>query len=257
MKRRLLVPIAVLALALASGGVIYAITNGHPDGNNHPYVGILVFDDAAGPAWRCSGALIADNVVLTAGHCTDGALKARVWFASDIRTVTDWPAGGTMAIEGTPHTHPGFVSKFIDVGVVVLDQPVTGLGEAVLPTAGIVDSLPMMADVDLVGYGVQWKRQVSGPPQGRWAWNGLRYFARSKYIGSEQKSSIQFLKLTANPGADKGGLCFGDSGGPDLLGNVVLGVNSFVTNYNCAGVTYSMRIDRADVLGWVNGFLLR
>jgi hypothetical protein len=164
-------------------------------------------------------------------------------------------AQALMAIEGTPYVHPDFASKFIDVGVVVLDRPATGLGEAVLPTAGMVDGLPMMANVDLVGYGVQWKQQVSGPPQGRWAWNGLRYFAPSKYIGSEQKASIQFLKLTANPGHGKGGTCFGDSGGPDLLGNVVLGVNSFVTNYNCAGVTYSMRIDRADVLEWVNGFL--
>jgi hypothetical protein len=255
MKRTLLASVAILALAAASAGVVYAITNGQPDGNRHPYVGILVFEDGAGSAWRCSGALIADDVVLTAGHCTNGAVTARVWFDSDIRPIVGWPWTDEGAIAGTPHTNPGFAAAFIDVGVVVLDQPVEGLAPAVLPSVGMVDSLPMMAGVDLVGYGVQWKLQVPGPPQGRWAWNGLRYYAPSAYVGSEQKNGVQFLKLTANPGAGKGGLCFGDSGGPDLLGNVVLAVNSFVTNYNCAGVTYSMRIDRADVLAWVNGFL--
>jgi hypothetical protein len=41
--------------------------------------------------------------------------------------------------------------------------------------------------------------------------------------------------LRANPGGGSGGTCFGDSGGPVLLGdtNIVLGVNSFVTNNNC------------------------
>jgi len=60
---------------------VAAITNGQPDGDNHPYVGLLVFDDIPDrPAWRCSGALIAPNVVLTAGHCTDGAVAARYWY---------------------------------------------------------------------------------------------------------------------------------------------------------------------------------
>jgi hypothetical protein len=40
---------------------------------------------------------------------------------------------------------------------VVLDEPVTGLGAAVLPPEGFVDNLPMKADIDLVGYGAQWE----------------------------------------------------------------------------------------------------
>jgi hypothetical protein len=31
----------------------------------------------------------------------------------------------------------------------------------------------------------------------------------------------------------------------------VLGVNSFVTNTNCTGVTYAARVDRAPVLAWI------
>jgi len=45
-------------------------------------------------------------------------------------------------------------------------------------------------------------------------------------------------------------------GGPDLLAdtNIVLAVNSYVTNYNCAGVGYSSRVDIPEVLDWINSF---
>ena len=53
--------------------------------------------------------------------------------------------------------------------------------------------------------------------------------------------------------SNKGGTCFGDSGGPNLLGgtNIVLGVNSFVANGICAGNTYSYRVDTAQALNWI------
>ncbi len=83
-RTRVLLAVVVLTLAWASAGVIYAITNGQPDGTAHPYVGVLVFyvpnqNEELEPAWFCSGSLIAPTVVLTAGHCTDGAAAARVW----------------------------------------------------------------------------------------------------------------------------------------------------------------------------------
>jgi hypothetical protein len=69
--------ILVVLLALVTAGAAYAITNGEPDAGRHPYVALLIFgvDTPEGfiPGWRCSGALINENVVLTAGHCTDGA----------------------------------------------------------------------------------------------------------------------------------------------------------------------------------------
>ena len=58
-------------------------------------------------------------------------------------------------------------------------------------------------------------------------------------------------------GANQSGVCFGDSGGPDLLGgtDTVLAVNSYVTNYNCAGVGYSSRVDIPEILEWIDGFM--
>ncbi|MCJ7668532.1 MAG: serine protease, partial [Anaerolineae bacterium] len=63
--RKILIIVAILlGLAVVSVGIAYAITNGEPDAGRHPYVGLLVFDDAPGhPAWRCSGSLLSPTVV--------------------------------------------------------------------------------------------------------------------------------------------------------------------------------------------------
>ena len=42
-------------------------------------------------------------------------------------------------------------------------------------------------------------------------------------------------------------------GRPDLLAgtNIILAVNSYVTNSNCAGVTYSNRVDLQDIQDFI------
>ena len=63
------------------------------------------------------------------------------------------------------------------------------------------------------------------------------------------------ITTTANPAQGKGGgFCFGDSGGPDVLSgtDIVLALDSYVTNGNCAGVTYAHRVDLADFLAFIN-----
>jgi hypothetical protein len=115
-----------------------------------------------------------------------------------------------------------------------------------------VDTLPMMTEVDIVGYGVQGFIRGGGRP-GQLALL-TRYFAPSQLIQSNDVFSSQFIKLTANPSKGTGGICFGDSGGPDILGgtNIIVAINSFVTNSNCSGVTYSQRIDLPEVLEFIN-----
>ena len=65
------------------------------------------------------------------------------------------------------------------------------------------------------------------------------------------------MHLTSNPGGGKGGTCFGDSGGPIFLDdtNVIIAVNAFVTNYNCAGQNYAARVDTAEALAFITEFL--
>ena len=113
----------------------------------------------------------------------------------------------------------------------------------------------MKRSVSVVGYGVQGFIRGGGQPGQVFLFT--RYFAPSQLIQSNNVESAEFIKLTANPAQGKGGICFGDSGGPDLLDgtNIVLAVNTFGTNSNCAGVRYSNRVDLPDILTFINGFL--
>ena len=144
------------------------------------------------------------------------------------------------------------------MGVVVLSEPVPVgvVGEyAALPAAGFVDTLKNKTDVDFVGYGVQEELRGGGPPY----WVGLknRLYAPSQMVSGKFVHSAEFMRLSLNASQDKGGTCFGDSGGPDLEGgtDTILAVNSYVTNYNCAGVGYSSRVDIPEILGWIDGFM--
>lgn len=266
MRKKIIILFVLLVVLVAAVTTVSAITNGVPDGNNHPYVGLLVFDVDGGPAWRCSGSLIAPNVVLTAGHCTYGADGARVWFDEVVQGNPEYPLGGSTSIEGTPYYHPGYdyipqnngIKEFAaptDVGIVVLDEAVDVGGFAALPPLDFVDTLPNNTPVDLVGYGVQEMNRGGGPPY--WTGVRVRMYAPSKLVPSNSVVADTNIKLSMNVGQDKGGTCFGDSGGADFLAgtNTVLGVNSFVTNYNCAGVGYSTRVDTPEVLPWIQGFL--
>lgn len=284
MKRIALALVLTLVLTFGLIGTAGAITNGQPDGDGHPYVGLLVFDAAPGvPGWRCSGSLIAPNVVLTAGHCTDGAVAARIWMYEDVTynhvPFPLYPYGGpgSGAVEGTAYTNPKYRSdenpygggnglpafSYRDTGIVVLDEPIILDQYAALPTAGLVDTLKNKTAVDFVGYGVQYEAQIPGnllpqpPPYYRWTGLRVRMYAPSQLVSGEFVHSAEYLRLALNPGGGSGGTCFGDSGGPDLLGgtNVVLGVNSYVTNINCGGVGYSARVDIPEVLEWINTFL--
>ncbi len=280
MRRGLWVTLIVVVLLAITATAAYAITNGVPDGDGHPYVGLAVFDVAPGvPGWRCSASLISPTVVLTAGHCTDGAVAARFWPYEDV-TYNHFPSPlypyggpGSGATEGTAYTNPLYRSpdnpygggnglpafSYRDTGIIVLDEPIVLSGYAELPTAGLVDTLKNKTAIDFVGYGVQEQIMVfpGQPPRARWTGLRVRMYAPSELVSGKFVHSAEYMRLALNPGGGSGGTCFGDSGGPDLLGgtNTVLAVNSYVTNVNCSGVGYSARVDVPETLEWIYTFL--
>ena len=257
MRTKLIASLTIVGLLVAVAPVV-TVTNGQPDGNGHPYVGLAIQAAPAGGFFLCSGSALSATVFLTSAHCFDPDLPVLVTYK------TAPPYALADFTVGMFHPHPdwclgcgpgllGFDTH--DVAVVELSTPSDPGSFAALPPLGLVDELTMGTEVDIVGYGAQGFARGGGPPQSVQLLT--RFFAPSLLIQGNQKNSDEFIKLTANPAKGKGGICFGDSGGPDLLGdtNVVLAVNTFLTNGNCAGVTYSARVDLEDIQAFILGFL--
>lgn len=260
----------ILTCMLAVAGPANAIQFGQPDGEDHPYVCLVVFyDEDDNPLWRTTGELIAPNVVLTAGHGTVGTSGARVWFLSEIPASSPdgYPYGGPDSYHGTPYTHPDYREfplpglpgfDYHDVGVVVLDESVHADRYGSLPAAGAVGALRPRQPLDIVGYGVNYREPGGGlGPYDQWRWNRARYYAPTLLVETQGKLSSEFMKLAANPAQGKGGGTFGDSGGPTMLpgSDVILGITAFGTNSPCMGVGYYQRIDIPDILAWIQGFM--
>ena len=243
-KRRILgrflfIATFLLGTVLGSNEVSYAITNGQPDGNGHPYMGAV-----HNQAVFCSGAAISPYIFVTAAHCFNYEGE-KVWVTFDPEPL---PPGNEEPIyyAGKWYPHPDFClgcgpglpgTDTNDVAVVVLDEPFLPKKYAQLPAEGLVDTLAMGTEVTIVGYGAQFYVVGGGPRQP--VYLRTRYYALSNLITSKHKQSDEYIKLTANPAQGKGGICFGDSGGPDLLEKegtaTILAINSYGTNYNCTG----------------------
>jgi hypothetical protein len=288
-----IVAASLAALLLGASGAM-AITNGQPDNGRHPYVGLMVALDKDGfPLWRCSGSELTSTVYLTAGHCTAAPAKyAVVWFAEGpvttdpayLAAVAASPTGAVSCFsasftgypckgdaQGATHPNPSFCNpcgngsgNFArhDTGVVKLTSAVTLSRYAQLPAAGLVDTLANKSPIDLVGYGVQFQAQIPGnvlpqpPPFSRWTGPRERNYAPAQLVSGNFSGSEEHLRATFNPGGGSGGSCFGDSGGPNLLGgtDTVLGDNSYVNNVNCSGTGYAQRVDLPDILTWIRSY---
>lgn len=271
MRRTCTFFVATLGILALTGVLVRAITGQFVDDVEHPFVGLAVFYDADGEfSHRCSGSLLSPSVFLTAGHCVEGATTARVYFQQDAGANFD-PATGIDPITGYPEsclTQPcttsdelynfGYPAGFPDtkdVGLLILDQPITLPEYGSLAAAGSLDPLATRRGrQDLTftvsGYGLSYTN-----PHITVSFRE-RLMATSQLVNLRSALTDGFnVQTTNNPGIG-GGACFGDSGGPVFYGgtssNLIVGVTSFgLSSQVCAGVDFAYRTDQADVIAWI------
>lgn len=272
--RRTLAALALTGATLvATAQPAAAITGGEPDGNRHPNVGLILFYTAEG-RFRCSATLVTPTVLATAAHCTDGTLgKTLVTFDSVIAeqppspfpVAADPSAGYTAAelaaagyLAGTALTHPEYsdftdLDNWNDFGVVVLDQPVTGIAPATVAPIGYLDGFAQPAlnktIFEVVGYGTEVRKPEAGPQKPQ----PMSYPLIRRYTTSPgQKLTPQIVQLngTVNDTRGGGGTCFGDSGGPVFLGGYLVAVTSYGYTENCRYLGGYQRVDIPVIQDW-------
>src|SRR5512133_2309181 len=133
--------IAAVVMVLPAAG----ITGGRVD-TMHTNVGFIRFTTVDG-RFRCSGTLISQTVVLTAGHCTEGP-ATNLYVSFDDKLQADPLQAGISPkekaareahyITGTAHPASGWtgklsLSKQHDQGVVVLDAPASSKWPRITP----------------------------------------------------------------------------------------------------------------------------
>lgn len=278
MKKKLSIVLIVIALTLILIIPASAVTFGEPDGDAHPHVGIVYFEQPSG-VYRCTGTLLSPTVFLTAGHCTEegGVANSRTWvnfapdiyFPPDVLALPDDAFGNWLDeqddfIKGTAHPHPDYDDFYewpntYDVGIVILEEEVVLSEYGELPTLGLLDTLVKGQGrkdrgFTAVGYGLQ------GYNPAFYRSERARYQGKVSLIevNSASNGDQHSAKFSNNPGGGngKGGTCFGDSGGPLFHGdsNVIGAVVSWGIT-PCIGVDYQFRVDTAIAQDFINVYL--
>jgi hypothetical protein len=270
LRRRLGLLVAVAALLLVTIIPASAITNGELDGEDHPYVVLILMEIGGGPAFRCSGTLIDATHVLTAGHCTSNFPGAeysgmRIFTESDVENGSNsYPFSGDNSVEAVRFAaHPLYPTApfFVhDVGMIQLAEPgVPGLSEyGELPEIDELDGLRpgRRTRFTSVGYGLQAAQFANPTPQAHTTAEKIRMVSHPQLLQINTPGFVGDFSLLLSNNHSTGGTCFGDSGGANFIdGNVIAGVTSFGLNPNCAGTGGIFRVDRSNVQDFIANFI--
>lgn len=238
-----------------------AITFGFVDSNNtfSNTGAFIVKSPTTGQIFPiCSGAMITQDVFLTASHCTiffeqDLAPRGFVALVSLDGSIPFGPLTSNQTkLLPVKHvvTNPNFnqsQSDSGDIAVLILEKRVQGVTPAVLPTCGLLDQLVAQnglkdAVFTPVGYGVQNRVVGGGVP----FFQDINPIPRMFAFSSFNSLNGGYIRLSQNPATGNGGTCFGDSGGPNFLtvnGQQILAAITITGDSVCRSTNVDYRTD--------------
>jgi hypothetical protein len=292
--------VALLLMSAVFGGRAWAITAGQPDGNGHPNVGAVIVYDSYGVVSGYprvipdfSGTLIHPRVFLTVGHgavdIASGLVKVLgVSFEPvvdlngvDPNNAATWPSSWRR-VESCKYSYvrrDAHASRPLsdelqanprtanpneeDIAVLILEEPVTDIEPATLPSPCLLDYLKKSGQLEaprpggtlftVVGYGFSLEFPPPQPiPPITADGKVIRKFAETGYLGLNDAWLITFQ----NPAAGYGGTGAGDSGGPTFWHDPATDKDVLVslTSWGdplCVAMDFSYRTDTAKSLQFI------
>jgi uncharacterized protein (TIGR03382 family) len=189
----------------------------------------------------CTGTLVAPDVVVTAGHCSE------IHPTQVIANTVDFTQGGDKIGVASTTAYPDWQHSY-DISVIVLDHPIAGVTPRQLGTSCTFDHFAAQMDVHLVGFGLTAEDGTGN--------NTHLNEAMAPVIDPTCMGPYGCVKSIAPggefvAGGDGTDSCFGDSGGPVYLdtprgviaiGAVSRGVNGSSTP--CGGGGIYVRTDK-------------
>lgn len=212
--RKLLLLGVVFATALAASAA-QAITYGTVDtANTYSNVGGLVTTSArTGEQYvYCTGTLISPTVLVTAAHCDPGNDVACVTFDVTLSDRSKLYCGTFIASPYYSHRQ----NDPNDLAVIVFDKPIRGITPApVVQEVGYLDQYGLDQSTQFlsVGYGGTEFTNAPGGPTAEYL--DTRMFA----FGTFNALGPGYIRISQNAATGNAGTCYGDSGGPNFLGD--------------------------------------
>ena len=261
---------AFCSFLIIDAGPAGAVIGGTDDtANRFENVGVLQLQVEGEWFDFCSGMLVADNVVLTAAHCTDflqeegedgfGPDDLRIsfdpnpeedstyYFVDRIVVHPDWftapPCRGNSK-------HLCLAPPAEDIALVWLSESVAGVDPAPIADAGYLDALDLTSEsFTVVGYGVdEFIKGSVVSPKAVFLVDGIRSYREVSVITEHDAFPDRFVKITQST-------CFGDSGGPLFHDGTVVGINTWTFSLRCSGPNFAYRVDSPVAQAFLDTYL--